>query len=117
MTGTTGVAYLALAGPLSDLFDLPIGFLRGIGAFLAVFAIGVWLAARRPRPWGRRILAVNVPWVLASFGLVLFELNEPSTAGTLWTAVQAIVVAFFVALRSLACATDSRPDSDREEQP
>lgn len=59
----------------------------------------MWLAALRPRLWATAVIAANLPWVLASFALVLFDLHEPSTAGALWTALQALVVALFVALQ------------------
>lgn len=101
VTGANAVAYVALAGPLADLFDLPVGFVRGIGVFLAVFAVAVWLVALRPRPWAAAVIAANAPWVLASFALVLFDLHEPSTAGVLWIALQGLVVALFAALQVL----------------
>jgi hypothetical protein len=101
VTGANGVAYLALAGPLGDLFDLPVGFVRAMGAFLAVFAVAVWVVALRPRPGAAAVIAANVSWVLASFALVVFDLHEPSTAGVLWTALQALVVTLFVALQAV----------------
>ena len=61
VTGANGIAYLTLAGPLADLFDVPAGFLRGLGAFLAVFSVAVWLVALRPRPWAAAVIAANVP--------------------------------------------------------
>lgn len=101
VTGATGVAYLALADPLSDLFALPVGFLRAIGAFLVVFSVGVWLAALRPRPWATAVIAANLPWILASIALVVFDLHDPNTFGALWTMLQALVVALFAALQLL----------------
>lgn len=111
VTGVTGVAYLALAGPLGDLFDLPAGFLRGIGAFLVVFAVAVWLAALRPRPLAAAVIAANVPWVLASVALAMFDLYEPSTIGVVWIVLQAITVGLFAVLQiaGLQAGTDPSP--------
>ncbi len=116
VTGTNGVAYLVLAGPLGDLFDLPTGFLRVIGAFLAVFAIAVWVVALRARPWTAAVVAVSVLWVLASVALLALEIHRPSTVGVVWTAVQAIMVAVFAALPAAACEAEG-PDRCRSSRP
>jgi hypothetical protein len=103
VTGANGVAYLALAGPLADLFEVPAGFLRALGAFLAVFAVAVWLAGARGRiaPAAvRAIVAANVAWVLASVVALLAAWHDPSTVGAVWTALQAAVVAAFAALQA-----------------
>lgn len=100
VSGVNGVAYLVLAGPLADLFAVPASFVRAIGGLLVVFGIAVWIVARQPRPWAAGVIAANVPWVLASLCLVLFDLHEPSTVGLVWTVLQAIVVAAFAALQA-----------------
>jgi hypothetical protein len=103
VTGANGVAYLALAGPLADLFEVPAGFLRALGAFLAVFAVAVWPAGARGRiaPAAvRAIVAANVAWVLASVVALLAAWHDPSTVGAVWTALQAAVVAAFAALQA-----------------
>ncbi len=102
VTAVCGVAYLALAGPLAGLIDLSPGFLRAIGAFLIVFAVAVWLIALRPRPLAAAVIAVNVPWVVASLALVVFDLYEPSSVGIVWIVLQAIVVALFAGLQAVA---------------
>jgi hypothetical protein len=101
VTGANGIAYLALAGPLGDLFEVPAGFLRGIGVFLALFAVAVWLIALRPKPLAAGVVAANVAWVLASVSFVLFDVHEPSAAGVVWTLMQAVTVAGFAGLQAL----------------
>ncbi len=95
VTAGNGVAYLAAAGPLSDLLGLDAAFLRGIGAFLVAFTALVWAAGARQHPPAgavRAIVAVNVAWVLASLALAVLGLGSPSTAGTVWVVLQAAVV-------------------------
>jgi hypothetical protein len=110
VTGANGIAYLALAGPLSDLFDVPSATLRTLGAFLAVFAVGVWVVATRPASAasdsaaaaGRLawvVVAANVLWVAASLAAFAADAWSPSTAGAVWTLMQAAVVALFAALQ------------------
>jgi hypothetical protein len=99
VSGANGVAYLVLAGPLADLFEVPEAFLRVTGAVLVVFAAGVWLASRRPLRWGAAVVAANIAWVLASLTFAVLEVDEPSTAGVVWTVLQAIVVALFAGLQ------------------
>ena len=48
VTGANGAAYLALAGPLEDLLGVDAALLRGVGAFLLVFAAFVAYVATRP---------------------------------------------------------------------
>lgn len=103
VTGANGIAYLALAGPLADLFEVPAGFLRVIGAFLAVFAVAVWLVGARMQiaPAAvRAVVAANAAWVLASAVAVIAAWHDPSTVGAVWTALQAVVVAAFAALQA-----------------
>jgi hypothetical protein len=100
VTGANAVAYLALAGPLADLLGVPAGALRAIGAFLAVFAAGVWVVAARPNPPAvRAIVAANVAWAAASLVAVAAEAWSPTTAGAVWIALQAVTVALFAALQ------------------
>jgi hypothetical protein len=102
VTGANGLAYLALAGPLSGLLGLDAAFLRSIGAFLLVFAALVWAAGARSRvPAGavRAIIAVNVAWVAGSLALAVLALGSPSTAGTVWAVLQAAVVGAFAELQ------------------
>ena len=103
VTGVNGLAYLALAGPLHDLFGIPAADLRVIGAFLVVFAAGVALVALRPAPAAAAvgaIVAANVVWAVASVIAAVTDLWSPTTVGTAWTVLQAGVVALFAALQA-----------------
>jgi hypothetical protein len=105
VTGANGLAYLVAAGPLSDLFGLDATFLRGIGLFLLAFTVVVWRVSARtaPAPGAvRAVVAVNVAWVLGSLALAALGLGSPSTAGTVWTVLQAAVVGVFAELQILA---------------
>jgi hypothetical protein len=102
VTAANGAAYLVAAGPLGDLFGMPSAALRATGAFLVVFAAAVWLVASRPDPDPtavRAVVAANVLWVIDSIGLIAFGWWSPDTAGYVWTALQADVVALFAALQ------------------
>ena len=104
VTGANGAAYLVAAGPLGDLFGVPSGALRATGAFLLAFAAIVWLVAARPEPnvaAVRVVIAANVLWVIDSAALIAFGWGSPDTAGIVWTALQADVVALFAALQAV----------------
>lgn len=102
VTGANGAAYLVAAGPLGDLLGLPAELLRGAGAFLLVFAAGVWLASRPETP-GRdvvwAIVAVNALWEAGSLVMAIAGWESPTTAGTVWIVLQAMVVGAFAALQ------------------
>jgi hypothetical protein len=73
VTGANGVAYLAAAEPLDDLFGVDPAVQRPIGAFLVLFAAAVWVAATRPTVSRRAVLAVaaaNALWVMGSLVFV-----------------------------------------------
>jgi hypothetical protein len=100
VTGANGVAYLALAGPLGDLLGMPTSGLRAIGAFLAVFALAVWLVAARPAPPAvAAVVAANAAWAVGSLAFFAADAWTPSTAGAVWTVLQAAVVGLFAALQ------------------
>jgi hypothetical protein len=105
ITGANGAAYLALAGLLDGPLGMPAGFLRGTGAFLMVFAACVWYAATRKQVNKRAvtaIIALNALWVVDSIALVAFGWYDPTTGGSIWVALQAVVVAAFAALQAFA---------------
>ncbi|WCN04231.1 hypothetical protein [Streptomyces sp. M92] len=101
VTGANAVAYLALSGPLGRFLGAGSGLLLALGAFLAVYAGCVALLAARPRPPALGVLAVvetNLAWAavsLAALGLWL----TPTTAGAVWTVLQALTVAGFALLQ------------------
>jgi hypothetical protein len=102
VTAANGAAYLALAGPLHELLGLSEGLLRGAGAFLLVYAAAVALLAARSRPARPAVLAivaVNAVWALDSVVAAGAGWGDPTTAGTVWMVLQALVVAGFAALQ------------------
>ena len=100
VTGANGAAYLALGGPLGDLLGVPASTLRMLGAFLLVFAIGVWAVAARPhRAAVSAVIGANELWVAASIVVLIADTWTPSTAGAVWTAMQAATVAAFAVLQ------------------
>ena len=97
VTGANGAAYLALAGPIGDLLGLEPSLLRGVGAFLLVFAVAVGLA--RSRAAVAAIATANVAWAAGSVVAAIAGWGTPSTAGTVWIVAQALVVAGFAELQ------------------
>jgi hypothetical protein len=105
VTGVNGVAYLAGASLLDGALGMPAGFLRGVGAFLIVFAACVAYTGTRQqvnRTAVKAIIALNALWVVDSVALVALGWYDPTTGGSIWTILQAGVVAGFAALQSFA---------------
>ncbi|MGW0335003.1 hypothetical protein ACWD0J_24565 [Streptomyces sp. NPDC003011] len=104
VTGANGVAYLAAAGPLGDFLGTGTRLLLVLGMILTVYAAAVGLLAARARPAAlpvRAVVEVNLAWAalsLAALGLWL----SPTTAGTVWTVLQALTVAGFALLQYAA---------------
>jgi hypothetical protein len=109
VTGVNGVAYLAAAEPLEDLLGVSANLLRPLGAFLVLFAAAVWFVATRravPRAAVLAIAAANAVWAIGSLAFAAAGASSPSTVGTVWVLLQALVVGGFAALQALA----SRPE-------
>ncbi|WP_369274442.1 hypothetical protein AB5J55_34985 [Streptomyces sp. R11] len=104
VTGANGLAYLAASGPLGRLLGVDSTLLLALGAFLTVYAAAVGLLASRPRPAAlpvRAVIEANLAWsVLSPAALALWL--SPSTAGGVWTVLQALTVAGFAVLQHLA---------------
>ncbi|MFC7987957.1 hypothetical protein ACFUV2_01435 [Streptomyces pilosus] len=104
VTGANALAYLTLSGPLGHLFGAGSGLLLGLGAFLAVYTAGVALLAARPHPptTGVRIVVeANLAWTAVSLAALALWLT-PTTAGAVWTVLQALTVAGFAVLQHMA---------------
>ncbi|GAB2892940.1 hypothetical protein GCM10027074_71300 [Streptomyces deserti] len=104
VTGANALAYLALSGPLGRLFDVDGTLLLELGVFLAVFAAGVGLLASRRRPSAlgvRVVVESNLAWAAVSCVALALWLT-PSTAGAVWTVLQALTVAGFAVLQYTA---------------
>jgi len=105
VTAANGVAYLAAATLLDGPLGMPAGFLRGVGAFLIVFAACVaYVGTRRQidRSAVYAVIALNALWVVDSIALVALGWYGPTTGGSIWTILQAGVVAGFAALQAYA---------------
>jgi hypothetical protein len=105
VTGANGAAYLAAAGPLEDLLGLSPSLLRSVGAFLLVFAAGVWLVSARPEISATAALAVigvNALWAVDSLVFLALGFSDPTTVGGIWIVLQALTVAGFAALQASA---------------
>lgn len=111
VTGVNGAAYLALGGVLDSALGLPSPLLRAVGAFLLAFAALVWFVGTRrtihPAAAGT-IVAANAGWALASVAMAILDWFSPSIVGSVWIALQAVVVATFAVLQfeGLAKARD-----------
>lgn len=102
VTGANGAAYLAAARPLGELLGLPAGLLRGAGVFLLLFAAAVWATSRRDAPFRSAvvaIIAVNGLWAATGLVTAIGGWESPTTAGTVWIVLQAIVVGSFAELQ------------------
>ena len=103
VTGANGAAYLALAGPLEDLLGVEAALLRPVGAFLLAFAAFVYVVATRPevpRAGVTAVIEANVLWVIGSLAFVVLGASSPDTAGSVWTVMQAAVVAALAGLQA-----------------
>jgi hypothetical protein len=104
VTGANALAYLALPGPLGRFLGVGSTLLLALGAFLAAYAAGVGLLAARRQPPAlgvRAVVEANLAWTAVSL-LALALWLSPSTAGAVWTVLQALTVAGFAALQYIA---------------
>ncbi|MFF7971119.1 hypothetical protein [Streptomyces sp. NPDC007905] len=103
VTAANGLIYLLAAGPVGDLLGLGTGLLRGIGVFLTVYGALVALLASRPVPGTaatKAVVEANALWAVASVATAVFGWFGPNTVGTVWTVLQAAVVAAFAVLQT-----------------
>ena len=67
-----------------------------------IFAAFVWAAARQREispTAALAIIAANLLWVLDSIALLVSGWQDPTTAGSVWIAMQAVTVTAFAALQ------------------
>lgn len=101
VTGANGLAYLTASGPLGELLGVDAGLLLELGVFLTLFAAGVAWLASRPQPPAlavKLVVDANALWAVLSI-VALVAWLEPTTAGLLWTPMQAVTVAGFAGLQ------------------
>lgn len=104
VTGLNGAAYLAAAPLLADLLGLPADLFRGAGAFLLAYAVALWIVGTRdtvrpPAVWA--VIALNAVWAAGSVAVVTLGWSSPTTIGSVWIVLQAVVVAGFAWLQRL----------------
>ncbi len=116
-SGAMAVLFLIAASPLESLLGLPASLLRGVGIALVPFAgFLVWLAPRASDLRGivRSVVVANVLWVVASVLLLVSGRVAPTTLGTLFVVLQAVVVAGFAYLERRAVVRDDAPHVSAE---
>ena len=104
VTGVNGLAYLAASGPLGRFLGVDRDLLLALGAVLALYGAAVGLLAARARPAAlpvRAVIETNLAWTVLSL-LALALWLSPTTAGAVWTVLQALTVAGFAVLQQLA---------------
>jgi hypothetical protein len=102
VTGAMGVAFVAGAGLLDGWLGLPAGLIAAVGAFLAVYGALVLRLAQRPvRAAVVAVIAANAVWAADTLLALALDWHEPTLAGQLVIAVQAVGCAGFAALQSL----------------
>ena len=101
VTAVNAVAYLALFALLDGLLGVPAAVLIGAGAILLPFAAFVACIAAKPsRAAVIGIIAVNVVWALDSFAVLAAGVWNPTVAGQVVIAVQAVGVLGLAALQA-----------------
>ncbi|MFJ8535256.1 hypothetical protein [Streptomyces sp. NPDC093591] len=104
VTGANGLAYLVASEPLGRLLGVDRALLLALGAFLTGYAAAVGLLASRARPAAlavRAVIEANLAWAVLSLVALVVWLT-PTTAGAVWTVLQAVTVAGFAALQQAA---------------
>lgn len=102
VTGTNGLAYVAGAGFLDSLLGPSTAHLLAIGVFLiGCSAILATIGTRRPIPrgWAMFAIDVNLMWFVGSIAAVAFGWLDLTTAGVVWTLMQAGIVGAFAAMQ------------------
>ena len=105
VTAANGLVYLALGSIIDAPLGLPAALLHATGAFLLLYAAAVGFVATRPvvpRAGAWASVVLNAAWVLDSALVLAFGSYSPTTAGSVWIALQAVVVAAFAVLAALA---------------
>jgi hypothetical protein len=103
-TGGLGLAMAIAAEPLQPWLGLPVGLLREAGFICLAFAAFLAYALTRPlltQGMARFAIAVNVTWILASFGLLATGWVQPTALGVAFVIAQALAVVVFTELQYL----------------
>ncbi|MGC0420568.1 hypothetical protein [Embleya sp. AB8] len=101
-TGAVGLAALVGCTAFDAALGLPTAFLVGLGAFLVLYALGVWQIARRTTPHRtavRAVIGLNLLWFADSLVMAIAGWLDPTGLGTTLIVLQAIVVLAFADLQ------------------
>ncbi|MFC8953203.1 hypothetical protein ACFT8P_11220 [Streptomyces sp. NPDC057101] len=101
VTGANGIAYAAASGPLGRFLGIDAGLLFELGLVLSAYAAGVAWLATRPQPPAaavKLVVDINLLWAVLSV-VALVAWLEPTTAGLVWTPLQAATVGGFAVLQ------------------
>jgi hypothetical protein len=102
VTGANGAAYLLGASVLDGPLGLSAALLRGVGAFLLVYAGTVWLVASRrhiPAAAVEAIVGANALWAAGSVAVAVVGVGSLTGLGAGWLVLQAVLVAAFAAVQ------------------
>ncbi|MBB6466868.1 hypothetical protein [Aminobacter carboxidus] len=105
ISGAAGILMMLGAPLLSPLLELPAELLFWAGLALVPFVAMLVVIARRPsvsKLMMIDIIAINVVWVIGSFGLLLSGVVAPNALGIAFVAAQALAVAVFAELQFIA---------------
>ena len=105
LTGANGIAYVAGATALDSLLGPSPAVIVGLGVFMLAYAATAAVLGLR-RPVSKLAVGLiadgNIVWALASVAVVAFGWLGLTTAGTVWTLMQAALVVGFAALQMTA---------------
>lgn len=112
VSGAMGLVFIAGAGILDGVFDLPAAFFRGVGVVLLPwFVLLAIIATRRVvnRLAVRFVIAINLGWVAASILLPFTGWVEPNALGVAFIIVQAMAVVVFALVQIAKQAEAASP--------
>lgn len=105
ISGAAGLLMMLGAPLLSTLLDLPAELLFWAGVVLVPFVAMLVVIARSTlvsRLVMIDIIAINVLWVVASFGLLVSGVVAPNALGIAFVVAQSLAVAVFAELQVIA---------------
>ncbi|MGW1990739.1 hypothetical protein [Embleya sp. NPDC001921] len=104
-TGAVGLAALVGCAAFDGALGLSTAFLAGLGAFLVLYALGVWRVATRATPHRtavRVVIGLNLLWFADSVLTAVAGWMDPTGLGTALIVLQAIAVLGFADLQMFA---------------
>jgi hypothetical protein len=110
LSGLTGIAMVALGGRVAPLLNIPAPLMRTAGIALLPFAVMVFYFARHvTRSRLGTVVGLNLAWVAASVMMLVARVIEPTTLGTVFVIVQAMIVAVVAELQLLGMRRSLAP--------